>query len=73
VFLFYPQVYREVMLGAVRVSRPAYTSESQNRSPFFETGICDFRRDGDRADCSAPPNKPVAEHERRAFRFETDV
>ena len=35
--------------------------QSLNRSLFIETEICDFRRDRDRAACSAPLRKPVGQ------------
>jgi len=46
---------------------------SRNRSLFFETEICDFRRDRYRAACSAPLSKPCGPTPRRAFGFETEL
>jgi hypothetical protein len=42
-------------------------------APVFETEICDFPRDRDRAARSAPLSKPVCPTRRRALGFETEL
>ena len=54
------------------VSGPGVTVRAEIEA-FYETEICDFRRDRARAACSAPPRKPRGPTRQRAFGFETEL